>query len=105
MQLDTRLPPLAFRTTTRPRARPRCYFARATRSGFLAATLRLHLGAGEEALLDDGVDAPIAVDHLRHAEIDGDRGQRDGFVLAEALGRHQEVPHLAERVAHRAVER
>jgi hypothetical protein len=26
--------------------------------------------AGEQALADDGVDAPIAVDHLRHAEID-----------------------------------
>jgi hypothetical protein len=29
--------------------------------------------AGEQVLFDDGVDAPIAVDHLGDAEVDGDR--------------------------------
>jgi hypothetical protein len=31
--------------------------------------------AGKQALLYDGVDTPVAVDHLRHAEIDTDGDQ------------------------------
>jgi hypothetical protein len=51
------------------------------------------------------VDAPIGVDHLGHPEIDRNRHQRDRFVLGEPLGGHQKMPHLAECVAHRPVER
>src|SRR3984893_5532185 len=61
--------------------------------------------ASEDRLLEDRVDTPIGVDHLGHAKIDRDRHQRDRLVLAEPLCRHQEMPHLAESVAHRAVER
>ena len=49
--------------------------------------------------------APIAVDDLGDAEIDGGRHQRDGLVLAEAFDVHQEAPHLAERILHGEVER
>src|SRR3990170_2988849 len=38
------------------------------------------LGACEQALLDDGVDAPVAVHHLRHAEVHRHGAQRDGLV-------------------------
>ncbi len=44
----------------------------------------LGLPRREQALLDDRVDAPVAVDHLGHAEIDGDRHQRDRLVLGQA---------------------
>src|SRR5476649_718646 len=60
--------------------------------------------AREDVLAHDRVHAPIAVDDLRHAEVDGDRHQADRLVLGELLRRHQEAPHLAERIAHRAVD-
>src|SRR5476649_86053 len=60
--------------------------------------------AREDVLTHDRVHAPIAVDDLRHAEVDGDRHQADRLVLGELLRRHQEAPHLAERIAHRAVD-
>ena len=50
-------------------------------------------------------DAPVAVDHLRDAEVDRDRHQRDRLVLGEALGGHQEGAHLAEGVPQREVDR
>ena len=49
--------------------------------------------------------APIAVDHLRHAEIHGGRHQRDRLVLAQAFHIHQETAHLAERILHGEIER
>ena len=71
----------------------------------IADCLRLLARLGvERALLDDRVDAPVAVDHLRHAEIAGDGHQRNGFVLAELPRRHQEVTHLAESVPHGEVD-
>jgi hypothetical protein len=44
--------------------------------------------SGEQALLDDGVDAPIPIHHLRHPEVDGDGNQRNRLILAQALGFH-----------------
>src|SRR6266851_5495623 len=62
-------------------------------------------GAREQALLDDGVNAPVAVHDLRDAEVHRDRHQGDRLVLAQALGGHQEVTHLPERILHRQVDR
>src|ERR1700709_344000 len=45
----------------------------------------------EQPLAQDRVHAPIAVDHLRDAEIDRDRHQRNRLVLAQALHVHQEA--------------
>src|SRR5476649_319947 len=61
--------------------------------------------AREDVLAHDRVHAPIAVDDLRHAEVDGNRHQADRLVLGELLCRHQEAPHLAEGVAHRVIDR
>ena len=49
--------------------------------------------------------APIAVDDLGDAKIDGGRHQRDRLVLAEAFDVHQEAPHFPERILHGKVER
>src|SRR3954447_8690451 len=59
----------------------------------------------KQALADDRVHAPIAVDHLRDAEVDGGRHQRDRLVLAQPLHVHQEASHLAKRIFHGEVER
>src|ERR1700752_2018917 len=59
----------------------------------------------EKALAQHGMDAPIAVDHLRDAEIDRRRHQRDGFVLAETFDVHQKAAHLAKGILHREIER
>src|ERR1700691_1409567 len=61
--------------------------------------------AGKQALLNDGVDAPVAVDHLSHAEIDADGNQRNRLILRQPFGRHQETAHLAERVPQREIDR
>ncbi len=44
-------------------------------------------------------------DHPAELEVDTHRHQRNCFVLAQVFRHHQEAPHLAERVAHGAVER
>ena len=41
--------------------------------------------AGEKALLENGVNAPIAVDDLGNPEVDRNRHQRDCLVLGESL--------------------
>src|SRR5918911_488722 len=51
-----------------------------------------------------GADAPVAVHHLGDAEVGGDRHQGQRLVLAEATRCHQEMPHLAESVAHGLVD-
>src|SRR5712664_1740973 len=61
--------------------------------------------AREKPLAQDGVDAPIAVDHLRDAEIHRRRNQRDCFVFAQAFGIHQKPADFAKRVLHRQIER
>jgi hypothetical protein len=61
--------------------------------------------AGKEALLDDRVDAPITIDHLRDTEINPDGHERNRLVLGEPLGGHQEAPHLAERIPQREIDR
>jgi transposase len=67
--------------------------------GNLAGPGRLRL-AGEEALLDDGMDTPVAVHHLRDAVIHRHRHEGDRLILRETAGGHEEVAHLAEGVAH-----
>jgi hypothetical protein len=59
----------------------------------------------EKPLAQHGVDTPIAVDHLRDAEIHRRRNQRDRFVLAQAPGIHQKSADFAKRVLHRQIER
>ena len=66
---------------------------------------RSRRSVGKQPFAQDGMDAPIAVDHLRDAEIHRRRDQRDRLVLAQSLGVHQEPAHLAERVLHREIER
>src|SRR5271168_1557681 len=61
--------------------------------------------AGKQALLDDGVEAPVAVDYLGDAEIDPDGDERDRLVLAQSLGGHQEAAHLTESVPEGEVDR
>jgi len=61
--------------------------------------------AGENALLDDGVNAPVSVDNLRNAEIDRNRYQRDCLVFGQALGVHQERSHFAECILEREIDR
>src|SRR6516165_4617564 len=63
------------------------------------------LAAGEDVLLDDGVNAPVSVNDLGDPEVDADRDQGDGFVFGQLLGRHQEFTHLAERIAQGEVNR
>src|ERR1700736_3130303 len=43
----------------------------------------------EDVLADCAVDAPIGVDHLRHAEIGTDRHQRNRLIFAHSMHRHQ----------------
>src|SRR5207249_3921097 len=56
------------------------------------------LDTRKQVLSDHRVHAPISIHHLRNAEVDGDSHQRDGFVLAQLFGGHQEMAHLTERV-------
>src|ERR1700693_339401 len=73
-----------------------------TERGFKASRRRR---AGKQALLDDGVDAPVAVDHLGDAEVDADGHERDRLILAQSLGGHQKTAHLAERIPQREIDR
>jgi len=50
------------------------------------------------------VDSPIAVDDLRDAEVDTNGHKRNGLVFAQLIGMHQEIPHLAESIAHRVID-
>jgi hypothetical protein len=59
--------------------------------------------AGKEALLDDRVDAPITIDHLRDTEINPDGHERNRLILGEPLGGHQEDPHLTECIPQREI--
>src|SRR5688500_15510342 len=59
---------------------------------------QLSFRPGEQALLDDRVDAPVAVDDLGDSEIDRNRDQRDRLILAQSLRGHQEGSHLSEGV-------
>jgi hypothetical protein len=61
--------------------------------------------AGENALLDDSVNAPVSVDNLRNTEIDRNRYQRDCLVFGQALGVHQERSHFAECILERKIDR
>src|SRR6266566_24886 len=65
---------------------------------------RSHGCAGEQVLLYDGVNAPVAVDNLGDAEVDRNRHQRNRLVLGEPLGGHQERSHLAERIFQREID-
>jgi hypothetical protein len=66
--------------------------------GCLVRSLASHRCTGEEVLLDDGVDAPVAIDHLGYAEVDSDRDERNRLVLGQSFGFHEERAHLAESV-------
>src|SRR6266849_2518348 len=59
----------------------------------------------EKPFAQHGVDTPVAVDHLRDAEIHRRRNQRDRFVFAQAFGIHQKSADFAKRVLHRQIER
>src|SRR5258708_4392217 len=59
----------------------------------------------EQALAQDGMNAPIAIYHLGHAKVYRRRHQRDRLVFAQSFDAHQEAAHLAERVLHREIER
>src|SRR6516162_11711267 len=61
--------------------------------------------AGENALLDDGVNAPVSVDNLRDTEINRYRHQRDCLVFGQALGVPQERSHFAECILERKIDR
>ena len=61
-------------------------------------SLASHRCTGEEVLLDDGVDAPVAIDHLGYAEVDSDRDERNRLVLGQSFGFHEERAHFAESV-------
>src|SRR5262249_28154330 len=63
------------------------------------------LSSREEVLPEDSVHAPVAVHDLGDSEVHGHRHERDGLVLAEPPGGHEEVPHLAEGIAHGQVDR
>src|ERR1700733_15754203 len=63
------------------------------------------LAASEDILLDDGVNAPIAVDHLGDSEVNANRDQGDGLVFGQLLCRHQKSAYLAERIAQGEVNR
>src|SRR5260370_42307204 len=63
------------------------------------------LAASENVLLDDRVDAPVAVNHLGDAEVDADCDQRDCLILRQLLSCHQEPAHLAERIAQGEIDR
>jgi hypothetical protein len=64
-----------------------------------------HLVASEDVLPDHRVDSPVAVNHLGDAEVDADCNQRDCLILCQLLGRHQELAHLAERIAQGEIDR
>ena len=51
---------------------------------------------GEDCLRTDSVYAHFAVDELRDIYIDGDAGERIGFVAGEVLFRYEEVDHVAD---------
>src|SRR5260370_36858761 len=61
--------------------------------------------AGENALLDDGVNAPVSVDNLRDTEIDRNRYQRDCLVFGQALGVHPERSPFWEGILERKIDR
>src|SRR3982074_1736073 len=48
------------------------------------------LAASEDILLDDGVNAPVTVNHLGDTEVNADRDQRDCFIFRQLFGGHQE---------------
>ena len=48
--------------------------------------------------------APVAVDELRHAEVNALRDDRVGLVRAEAVGRHDELARLRVGVGHGLVD-
>src|SRR5260370_13273455 len=50
-------------------------------------------GAREQALLDDGVHAPVAAHDLRDAEVHRDRHHGDRLVLPQALAGIHDAPH------------
>ena len=50
------------------------------------------------------MDAPVAVDELRHAEVDALRDDRVGLGVGERVRRHQELARLRVRVVHRQVD-
>ena len=53
---------------------------------------------GEQVLLDDRVDPPIAVDNLRNAKVNSDGHERNRLVLRQSLGGHQEATHFSKRI-------
>ncbi len=63
------------------------------------------LATSEDVLLDNRVDAPVAVNHLGDAEVDADCDKRDCLILRQLLSRHQELAHLAERIAQGEIDR
>ena len=77
-------------------------FGQTTERRFKASRRRR---AGKQALLDDGVDTPVAVDHLGDAEVDADGHERDRLILAQSLSGHQKAAHLAERIPQREIDR
>src|SRR4051812_24229162 len=85
-------------------------FLRALRSaasvdGLRTARDRSGHAASEDILLDDRVDAPVAVNHLGDAEVDADGDQRDCLILCQLLSHHQELAHLAERISQGEIDR
>ena len=66
--------------------------------------LRLaHASTTKDRLVDDGMDAEIAVRNLGDAEIDAERHDGQHLVLVEAVDIHQEPARLPEGVTHRQV--
>src|SRR6266446_10864274 len=63
------------------------------------------LATSEDVLLDDRVDAPVAVNHLGDAKVDADCNQRDRLILRQLLSRHQKLAHLAKRIAQGEIDR
>src|SRR5262245_56506441 len=61
--------------------------------------------AGEQALLDDRVHAPVAVHHLGDSVVHRHRLERDRLVLGKTAGGHEEVAHLAEGIPHGEIDR
>jgi hypothetical protein len=53
---------------------------------------------GKQVFLDDGMDTPIAIDHLSDAEVHPDGHERNRLVLGKSLRGHQEVTHFAKRI-------
>src|SRR5262245_19809331 len=67
-------------------------------SSVVGTAFQLYRRAGKEALLNDGMNTPITVDHLRDAEVNCNRDEGDCLVLGQSFCRHQETPHLAKSV-------